>query len=444
MITLQNITNAFCKLEHNGRVFITDPWVTGGIFEGGWAPYPPIMDVAGALRQCDYMYISHIHEDHADLNAIERLPRDAVVIIPDLFPNHIIREALRNRGFKNIHMLKPFTEFKPAPDLSVEVIPPLNSFAQEQEFYQKGHVPVSIDTGLLIRWDGLRLIMLNDNSPYDLEPLNPALPRLTGCDLLATNYNGGADDYPICYRGFSDTQKRVLCDERDAKKLKANLHLIQRLRPKAVLPYSSEFSVCGPHAQRFASVRQGVFSDKVLMAERLQQESAVPAFALFEDDRLELEIGAVKKISGNKTHPSLMERASTLQTTKPNHAGRFPAVDDLNELWRNARQAAEHMFNYMDRYRWMSDWILQIQLTEESRPWSLDLAGRVVIEGEVPGNRKRLCCFTDASYFAALLHRRSHWNNAIISYNLEWERVPNAYDPLLYKALNFFHMPRPQ
>jgi UDP-MurNAc hydroxylase len=440
MITLQNITNAFCKLEHDGRVFITDPWVTDGIFEGGWAPYPPIMDVAGALARCDYLYISHIHEDHGDLNAIQRLPRDAVVIIPDLFPNQIIHDALRNRGFSNIEMLKPFTEFKPAPDLSIEVIPPLNSFAQEQEFYQKGHVPVSIDTGVLIKWDGQRLILLNDNSPYDLEPLTPALPRLTGCDLLATNYNGGADDYPICYRGISDTQKRLLCDQRDAKKLKANLHLIRQLRPKAVLPYSSEFSVCGPHALRFASVRQGVFSDKVLMAERLQDESGVPAFALFEDDRLELGAGAAKKISGKRAHPTLLERASTLQTSKPNHEGRFPAVNDLNSLRRDAKLAAEHMFSYMDRFRWTSDWILQIQVAEESGRWSVDLARREVIEGEPAGDRKRLCCFTDASYFAALLHRQSHWNNAIISYNLEWERVPNEYDPLLYKALNFFHV----
>jgi UDP-MurNAc hydroxylase len=441
MITLQNITNAFCKLEHDGRVFLTDPWVTDGIFEGGWATYPPIQDAAGVLSRCDYLYISHIHEDHVDLKAIERLPRTAVVIIPDLFPNHLIRDAVARLGFKRIEMLKPLTPFKPAPDLSVEIIPPLNSFAQEQAFYQKGHVPVSIDTGLLLNWGGLRLLMLNDNSPYDLEPLGQAVMRLTGCDLLATNYNGGADDYPICYRGFSDVQKRALCDERDVRKLEANLQLIQRLRPKAVLPYSSEFSVCGPQALSFASVRQGVFNDKQLMAERLQHESGVPAFSLYEDDRLELELGGARKIAGNKTYPALTERAAVLYSSTPNYAGRFPAVNDLSALWRDARQAAEHMFHYMDKYGWTSDWILEIQLAEKGRPSCVDLGKRSILEGAAPAGRKRLCCFTDACYFGALIRRLSHWNNAMISYNLEWERVPNEYDPFLYKAINFFHKP---
>jgi UDP-MurNAc hydroxylase len=443
MVTLQNITNGFCKLEYNGRVFLTDPWVTDGIFEGGWATYPPIQDAPAALRQCDYLYISHIHEDHSDLKAIEQLPRTALVVIPDLFPNHLIRDALTKLGFNHIKMLKPLTVFEPAPDLSVEVIPPLNSFAQEQEFYQKGHVPVSIDTGLLINWDGLRLLMLNDNSPYDLEPLSHAKTRLTDCDLLATNYNGGADDYPICYRGFSDPQKRELCDERDAKKLRANLHLIKQLRPKAVLPYSSEFSICGPRAVPFATIRQGVFSDKLLMAERLQKESGIPAFALYEDDRLQLDAKGARKIRDNKTYPSLLDRAQLLHAEKPNYAGRFPEIDDLNALWRDAREAAEHMFHYMDKYGWTSEWVFQVQLVEQIQPWSVDLGERNVIEGPVSDHRKRLCCFTDACYFGALIHRLSHWNNAIISYNLEWERIPNEYDPLLYKAINFFHVPRP-
>src|SRR5438128_2609717 len=169
MITLQNIANAFCKLEHNGRVFLTEPWVTEGIFEGGWAPYPPIQDKTSALSRCDYLYISHIHEDHFDLKAIEQLPRTAAVIIPDLFPNHLIRDALAELGFKNLNMLKPLTPFEVAADLTVSIIPPLNGFAQEQALYQTDHVSVGIDTGLLIKWDGVRLLMLNDNSPYDFE-----------------------------------------------------------------------------------------------------------------------------------------------------------------------------------------------------------------------------------------------------------------------------------
>jgi hypothetical protein len=163
---------------------------------------------------------------------------------------------------------------------------------------------------------------------------------------------------------------------------------------------------------------------------------------LYEDDRLAIETTGARKIPGNSAYPSLMQRASILHTTTPNHAGRFPVVDDMSALWRDARRAAEHMFQYMDRFGWTSDWFFQIRLREQIEPWSVDLANRTVVAGEIPPRRKRLTCFTDASYFGALIRTFSHWNNAIISYNLEWERVPNEYDPLLYKAINFFHIPK--
>jgi UDP-MurNAc hydroxylase len=441
MITLQNIANAFCKLEHDARVLVTEPWITDGIFEGGWATYPPIQDTASALSKCDYLYISHIHEDHFDLKAIEQLPRTAVVIIPDLFPNHLIRDALAKLGFKNLKMLKPLTPFALAPDLTVSIIPPLNGFAQEQALYQTDQVSVGIDTGLLVNWDGVRLLMLNDNSPYDLEPLAEAVGTLRDCDLLGVNYNGGADDYPICYRGLSAADKRALCDRRDTKKLEANLRLIRLLQPKAVLAYSSDFSVCGPQALTFAAVRQGVFSDKQLMAERLQQESGVPAFGVYEDDRLEVDRAGTKKIAGKAPYPTIEERAAKLYRPSPNYAGRFPAVNDLPTLWADARRAAEHMFHYMDKYGWTSEWVLEIRLNEDESRWYADLSTRKILEEPVPNGRKRLTCFTDARHFGALVRRLTHWNNAMISYNLEWERVPNEYDALLYKAINFFHKP---
>jgi UDP-MurNAc hydroxylase len=441
MITLQNIANAFCKLEHGGRVFLTEPWVTEGIFEGGWSPYPPIQDKASALSRCDYLYISHIHEDHFDLQAIQRLPRSVVAIIPEVFPNHLIRNALEKLGFENLKMLKPLTPLELSPELTVSIIPPLNGFAQEQALYQTAGVSIGIDTGLLIRWNDVRLLMLNDNSPYQLDPLQKANDILKGCDLLAVNYNGGADDYPVCYRGLSNKEKRTLCDRRDEKKLEANLRFIRWLQPKAILAYSSDFSVCGPQALQFASVRQGVFSDKQLMAERLQQESGVPAFALYENDRLKIDRASATKVAGKMTYPTLEQRAAELYDATPNYAGRFPAIKDLPALWADAAEAAGHMFQYMEKFRWKSDWVLEIRLGDSGSSRCVDLRDRKIFEGPVPDGRKRLTCFTDPYYFAALVRRLSHWNNAMISYNLEWERVPNEYDAFLYKALNFFHKP---
>src|SRR4029079_12431024 len=131
----------------------------------------------------------------------------------------------------------------------------------------------------------------------------------------------------------------------------------------------------------------------------------VPAFALYEDDRLELYRNGLKKIPGKKIYPTLQERAAELHSASLNYAGRFPAVNDLGALWDDARRAALHMFSYMDKYGWTSEWIFEIRLNDDSDPWHVDLHKRTVCQSEAPAGPKRLTCFTDASYFAALIHR---------------------------------------
>lgn len=441
MITLQNVTNAFVKLDHNGRYFLADPWISDGIFDGGWSPYPPIRDSASAVKNCDYLYISHIHEDHFDLAALERLPKNCTVIIPDLFPNHLIQQRVAKLGFTNILMLRPFTPIEIDKNLTVEVIPPLNAFGQELAYYGKDVEGVAIDTGLMITWDGIRIILLNDNTPYDLSLFGDALKRFIGVDLLAFNYNGGADDYPVCFRNLTDQEKKNLCEHRDNVKLEATKKLIRALKPKALMPYSSDFSVCGRQAKEFTKIRTSWHNSKQLVAEHLAKSEQLPSIALFEADRLEIDERGIRKIRGSASYPDALERAEVLFNDRPNYVEKFPAVTDLAVLRKDARAAADHMFRFMDKYNWSSSWILELQIVEDPLPLYIDLQSREVSDKPAsPSERKILRCFVDARYLGALIRRLTHWNNAMISYNLEWERIPNEYDPFLYKALNFFHL----
>ena len=59
-----------------------------------------------------------------------------------------------------------------------------------------------------------------------------------------------------------------------------------------------------------------------------------------------------------------------------------------------------------------------------------------------PEDQSMLTCICEANYLAALLRGDCHWNNAMISFNLKWTRVPNVFDRGLFDALNYFHVPR--
>jgi L-ascorbate metabolism protein UlaG (beta-lactamase superfamily) len=439
-IGVRNFVNGFVALERDGRTLLGDPWITPGIFDGGWEPYPPLRAPDMALARCEYLHISHIHEDHFDPPALARLPHDGAAVVPDLFPNHLIQDRLQDLGFRDVRMAKPFEPIRLAADLEVEVIPPLNAFHQERELYGRGRPFVAIDSGLFVTWGGVRILLLNDNSPYDIGELVRRRERYERCDLLAVNYNGAADDFPICYRGLSDDEKRAICDRRDAVKLEAIRTLVGAVKPRLVMPYSSEFSVRGRQALPFATVRRSWSNDKRQVAEWLTRETGGPAVALFEGDLLSIAAGGGVALSrADAVAPTVLERAACLASEVTNYAERFPESPEIAVLADRATGAARHMFQYMDRRGIATDWVLVVHVGEDLLV-SVDLRDRAVSAARPADGRRQLRVFADPRYLNALLTRQSHWNNAMISFNLEWHRVPNQYDHPLYLALNFFHL----
>ena len=116
---------------------------------------------------------------------------------------------------------------------------------------------------------------------------------------------------------------------------------------------------------------------------------------------------------------------------------------NLTEL---VRAAAQNLFAAMERLRLRSDWALAIDPFDLGAPaplWHVDLAARALADGPAPADRKRVTCRIDSGFLAAILARKSHWNNAQLSFQLAWRREPNEYDDALYKAINYFHEPAP-
>ena len=52
----------------------------------------------------------------------------------------------------------------------------------------------------------------------------------------------------------------------------------------------------------------------------------------------------------------------------------------------------------------------------------------------------RLACTLDLRLLRRILDRVSHWNNAEIGCHVQFNRVPNEYQPDLHTALQFLHL----
>jgi UDP-MurNAc hydroxylase len=86
---------------------LCDPWVNPAYFQS-WFVFPDNSELDwDRLGQVDYLYVSHLHQDHFDPELLSRhVSRNATVLLPD-FPVGDLRERLERIGF---------TRFLPLPN----------------------------------------------------------------------------------------------------------------------------------------------------------------------------------------------------------------------------------------------------------------------------------------------------------------------------------------
>ena len=208
-MNIENISNAFLKIKTKNHTIITDPWLSQGIFDNSWVPFPPVYESQNALRDVTHCFISHIHADHYDPKLLGVLPKTLKVIIPSNFPNAKMKLTLQELGFSNIISLNFSTPTLIESDMRFELVPAMNDFGQETNDFENGEEIElgSIDTGLIIEADNGKIVLLADNSPYNLKAAGNCIERMRKCDLIAVPYNGYADDFPISYLNW-DLKKR--------------------------------------------------------------------------------------------------------------------------------------------------------------------------------------------------------------------------------------------
>ncbi len=120
-----NLGGATGILEHKGKRILFDPWLDEGIFHGAWHHYPPVNLENGilGLGRFDYIFISHIHEDHCSLGTLQLLNKDAEIVLMDRKPNFVENFLLKNDlNFRKIHKVKPYNPIELEPGLILDTV----------------------------------------------------------------------------------------------------------------------------------------------------------------------------------------------------------------------------------------------------------------------------------------------------------------------------------
>ena len=222
--------HAGLRVETGELRLLFDPWLSGSAFLGAWYPLPDNRFLrTGDVLDCDWVAVSHEHQDHLDLRLLASLPDRVRVVIPK-YPSAHLRTLLHQAGVRHVVEVRAWDRL-PLNDRGdwLTVIPELS--------------PMCHDSGDPRRRRWVR------RAPHERRPAvrRPAAPgrrrgRAGQLDFLGVQMSG-ASWHPICYDYPPEVVARVSGEKRISK-FRAVTRLVRRhqapprrpVRRTAVLP----------------------------------------------------------------------------------------------------------------------------------------------------------------------------------------------------------------
>jgi UDP-MurNAc hydroxylase len=430
-VKLSNFGGATAILEHEGVRMLFDPWLDDGIFHGSWYHYPPLERHIEDLGRVDYVYISHIHEDHCSAGTIRHINRDAEILIMDRNPNFVAR-FLDAQGFRfrAVHRIAPRTELKLRPDLSVGMLEadPANEMA---------HV---IDSALLLRWGGYTVYNANDCQPYG-GGLDYLAERYGKIDIALLPYSGGSG-YPSCYTNLSDGEKAAEKQRILNARLDNFARTVQRLDARFVVPFADQYVVAGSRSDLNRFISHPPCPGAVLQT--LEREGLADRLVLLNSGQA-IDFATRDKLP-DAPYKAFTEQdreryvAASLRDKRYEHEQfSFAPGIPIERLLTHAR---ERLWTQQERKRFKPGFSLYVDVGDQGKRYRIRLDERGVVEADRTAPLEEPYLKVSGSYTLMIMLLLGHmsWNIADAALFLDYERIPNVYDPEIYVCLNYLRV----
>lgn len=424
---LINVGGATAILEHKGKRMLFDPWLNDGIYNGAWFHYPPLKMGIADLGRFDYIYISHIHEDHCAPGTIKHLNTDAEVIIIDREPN-FVKKFLDMYGFKfkKVHLIKPYAPTRIGEDLLVDMV----------EADPEHDLNSMIDSGLVMNWDGFVIYNGNDCAPHKAG-LEHILNTFSKVDLALMYYAGGSS-YPPCYSNLTHEQKMLEKKRIFERGLNIFADAVKTLQPRYAMPFADQYVIGGSRSGLNSYLPHPPDGSAVLAAlRRIGLESK----ALLLNSGQAFDFDAGTKVPDEAYHVHTEEDKEAyihehLEDKPYDHEAfvldhRVP-LDRMVALARAQLWKMQQRGDYFPAFRYYLD-VPDRKLRFEI---ALDHEMHQELAWDAPLINPYLRMSVPSTLLALLLIGHVSWNIADAALFIDYERVPNVYVPKIHAYVN--------
>jgi UDP-MurNAc hydroxylase len=422
-LTFEFIGNA-CGIftGKEGTRVLCDPWIANGVFEGSWYHYPPLSTTPADVLDVDAVYVSHLHPDHFDERFFDFDKNIPIIALEH--GHNFLRKKLLELGYNNLVLIKD-GETVAFKEFTITLFAPFT-----RNNFHEAEVGNLIDSAMVIECAGVKAFNANDNTPTP-ETCIELKQRFGTIDLAMINYNA-AGPYPSSFANLSNSEKRNEHDRILDRNISYMHNLVETLAPRMVLPFAGAY-ILGGQLSRLNEFLGTTTWD--VCAQKLNEIglTSTEVVRLREHDVLNIESGD----SSPEYVPIDPEHMKQYiqQISHDEYPYELDSMPNSDQIITDLETASDRMRQRMSRAGISSDRIVTIDV--DGKPIQIHPTFSTDIDLNAT---PRLACSLDSRLLRRILDRVSHWNNAEIGCHIEFNRVPNEYQPDLHTALQFLHL----
>ncbi len=194
---ITHLSNSFILIESQDVKICCDPWV-GNANYGGWHSFPEFdkNDIINYLKDFDFVYISHLHDDHLDTKFLKESGLFNKKFIIKKFQYNTLYNRLKSIGAKEIYELEPFELFT-YKGIKLSILPQMATNTSEID----EDVEYDLDTSIIVADQDTVFFNQVDN-PYsnqDYIELAKWIESNYGKITITALMAGAASEYPQAF-----------------------------------------------------------------------------------------------------------------------------------------------------------------------------------------------------------------------------------------------------
>ncbi len=231
MLKVTNFGAACCVIESMGVRILTDPWLSGDIYLGAWERSDYLPDPLTTIGPVDYVWISHIHEDHLHAPSL----RSYIKAYPG---------ARVWIGEHCKYLERMTAEFSPLKAFVIgKGTLTAHSIANHGNLLDSDNV----DSALVVRDHDSAVVNMND-CPFDQGQVDRINQLTAGKHVTALIPYSGAGPWPQCYK-MSPLACIHAARMKEAKYLALFDKYRSALNADVAVPFSAGYQLRGPLAE---------------------------------------------------------------------------------------------------------------------------------------------------------------------------------------------------